>query len=395
MKTKFKFLAIAALGLALGFSSCAKEGNGETNLPEGQKKVNIRMNFANSKTRAEGNVTADNTTPNFTDLTLIFVGNSVVQKVAPLAASDKADLTTGKSFTVPNAVTKVYAIGNYGASGVSEGDTEASVKALAMQVDLQTDYMEVNLSGGMGGDDKDEAFTGAGFTKVDGTETATLGLYPAFARYEIKKVSAAPSSVVEQPLKSFKLTGIYITNTYRTIGLDYSSVATAAEDVFNFGPGTSNFDTSVPTYHKDTWTNASRTAAAEFVPEITAGEDGLKFWHYMVAPPIAGKGTSLAGNTATESSVPIIVLKIEDALADGDEGNSAEYEKVNYISVRKLIDSNNNALTFLRPGYVYKIANIAFGGEHLTVKPGDNTERSVAVQVTFHKWIGEDVTPEL
>lgn len=398
MKSNFKFIAIAALGLILGFSSCAKDNGGDT-VPVGKKKVNIRMSFAGGSggsSRAEGTGSADGKTPNFNDLALVFVGNGVVQHVAELTNSDQTALENGKAFTVPTAVSKVYAVGNYGdkssPSLPTEGDPVATVEKMALEVNLQTDYMDVNLSAGQMGTKGGTAYTGASFGDVGGVETAALKISPAFARYEINKVSVNASA--EQPLKSFKLTGIYITNTYRTIGLDYASVATAAEDIFNYGPGTASFDTSVKAYHKDTWANASRTAASEFVPETVTGS--TIFWHYMLVPPIAGKGTILFGNTERESSVPIIVLKIEDAEADDTKGNNADYAKVNYITVRRLIESGETEpLTYLRPGYVYKIANIAFGGEHLTENPGDNTEKSVTVQVEFHPWIGSNVNPDL
>ena len=169
--------------------------------------------------------TAENQTPNFVDLTLFFVGNSAVQQVEPITLSDGSALS--RSFTVPNAVSRVYAIGNTssatGAVGSpatlpTVGAAESTVKGLAMELDKQTSFQVVNLSNGQGGgNDGTTAYSGATSIDDNGTETYRFNVYPAFARYEIKEVSANPSAT--KPLTGFDLTGIFITNTYRTIGI--------------------------------------------------------------------------------------------------------------------------------------------------------------------------------
>lgn len=389
MKTNFKVLSLAAMALVLGLSSCDKGG-----VPEGFKKVKVQMEFPAAKTRAMDGTTADGKSPNFVDLTLFFVGNGTVQQVEPITLSGGTSLT--ESFTVPNAVSKVYAIGNTGDGVLNNegvgapttlptvGDGESTVKGLAMELDKQLGYKIVNLSNGQGANGT--AYGGAGSTMEGTTETYTFTVSPAFARYEIKQVSA--KSDADKLLASFKLTGIFITNTYRTIGLDYETVGGA----INYASNTASFATDIPSYLRDVYENANVTAGTQFIPNNfdngISATDG--FWWYMVSPVIKENGTTLVGGSAPESSIPIIVLRIENAVAGA--GNNDTYVSPSYITIRTLTASSGK-LESLKPGYVYKIADIAFGGEHLTTRPGESTESDIAVKVTFQPWTGEDVTP--
>lgn len=397
---KFKSLLIAAMAV-MTLASCSKNGNEDgPSVPEGDKNVVVKMNFEPGKTKAADDQTAVGESPNFTRLALIFTNATDVLKVSEVDLTgtdkDKLESANGMEFTVPTAVTKLYAIGNYGASpGLGSptlpvaGSSVADLQALAMDLSAQTSFQAVNLSAGQGA--SGAKFEGVGFTTVGTTDTYTLDIVPAFARYEIKKVSINPNA--DQKLESFKLTGIFITNTYKNIGLDYSTVTNAIK----YGPGTSGFDGQVPSYLKDILTPSA--VGTSFSPNTFDNSidatDG--FWPYMVASPIAGKGTTLDGNTAAELSVPVIVLKIEGAV--GAAGNDLNYDPVSYVSVRKLIPTTGanttDPLEYLRPGFVYTIDDIAFGGEHLSSTPGDNTTESVAVKVTFKEWQGQPVRPAL
>ena len=288
MNAKFKFLAVAALALTVGFTSCSKS-EGET-LPEGQKKVTISIDFGTGSGRAADNQTANGQTPDLKDLKLFFVGNNVIQKVETVT-TDISDMTTGKSFTVPNATTKVYAIGNTGSTGVNSptafpaaGASEDDVKSLMIDVTAQTSFKIFNLSSGQG----------AGGTAASGVsfvnDAATFDIMPAVARYEIKKVSAGTTTTeVDQPLSGFKLTGIFITNTYNKLGLDYATLPSATADIIKVGPGSASFETYIPARLQDVMAPASN--ATSFIPTEGAGY----FWHYFLAAPIAGKGTTLDG----------------------------------------------------------------------------------------------------
>lgn len=409
MRTHFKLFSLAALALTVGLTSCSKK-NDPIPAPGGDKDIVVKMNFSGGKSKAASDETAVGQAPTLTRLALIFTDATNVLKVeeVDLTGADKAALESagGKPFTVPNAVTRLYAVGNYGAGpGLgsptipSVGNTVASVEALALELDKQDNgYKTVNLSAGQADlttDDGGKIFTGGGSSVVGTTETYSLNIVPAFARYEIKKVSL--DNTADQKLKSFKLTGIFISNTYRTIGLDYATVATAPADIFNFGPNTTDLDGDVPSYLQDALTPAA--AGTSFTPNTFDGGISATngFWHYMVASPIAGKGTTLDGGSTQESSVPVIILRITDV--EAVDGSNITYPGTHYVTVRKLIPTTGadqiNPLTYLRPGFVYTIDDIAIGGEHLTGQPGDNSSDDIAVKVTFKPWQGQPVKPAL
>lgn len=374
MKIKFKSFAIVALALSVGLASCNKKGSDPdpSPLPDvGETKtvsVNINVNPATS--RAEGEDTAKDVDPTVSDITLFFVGGGFVQKVETITG------LTG-TFTVPQATTVVYAIGNSQALSTPVhpvvGTTEADLKKLMMEADKQPDPASVNLSMGQG------IGTGATF---NASNAATINLMPAVARYEIKKVSANASAV--QPLKEFTLSAIYVTNTYRTLGIDYTTLPTDAADIYNAGTPTSL--AALPAYLKD---DITATAGTSFEP---SGSN--TYWGYFLSAPVATNGTTLDISGATkESSVPIIVLKITgaEAVAAGPS-----YAATSYVTVRKLIKSGETEpITALEPGNVYIIDDIAIGGEHLATEPGVDPSNDVTVTVTVKPWTGVGVTPGL
>lgn len=393
MRTNFKFFSLVACTFILGLFSCSNEES-DNLAPEGEKKVTVKIDINGISTRAEGNTSANNVTPNFKDLRLFFTDDNFIQKVEDITSGLVNDAENSKTFTVPIATTKVYAIGNVGAisSPVSipvAGSPVSTIQALMLEVDKQNaDAKDVNLSQGQGS-------TGAVF---DTNNEASFSLYPAIARYEIKKVSSSDNSSnkdVEQPLSEFKLTGVFITNTYRTLGLDYSTLPTAKDDIINAGPGTSDVDfvgDSIPAYLKDYPLNASNSVGLSFTPE-----GGGAFWQYFVMPPVTGKGTILSGNTKQETSVPMIILQISDAVTS--VANGPTYHNPSYVNVRKLVHNgginDGVEITSLKPGEVYIIDEILFGGEHLTQNPGEDHSKSVVVKVTVQNWVGVPVRPEL
>ncbi|MDL2230286.1 hypothetical protein LJB87_00660 [Alistipes sp. OttesenSCG-928-L06] len=397
MKTNFKLFALAALALTLGFSSCS---NNDDDAPDGQKRVTVKINVSGISTRAVGS-TAVGVTPTLSDLTLFFVGNNIVQKVETVSSPSSG--TTG-TFTVPNATTKVYALGN-----VSAQTSPTSLPtAGAAEADVQKLMLEVNKQGGMIDTDFDPALVnltagkhatvGTAYNGVtfDGSNDAEFDIVPAISRYEIKKVSSANTiqTGVTQPLSSFELKGIYITNTYRTVGIDYTTVPTAAGDIINDGPnvgtgaaGAAAFAGAIPAYLQDAVTGA---AALSFQP---AGPSTS--WNYFVMPVNSTTGTTLKTLSDPESAMPIIVLRIDNATST-TVTNPPTYASPSYINVRKFVlSSDGTPVNVMEPGKAYVIDEIVFGGEHLTEIPAVNHEKSVTVKVTVKPWTGVGVKPEL
>lgn len=395
MKTNFKFFSMAALALAVGFTSCSDSDDDGPGIDDGLKKVKVQINLGNTTSRATAPdaESANNKPPAFADLKLIFVGEGIVQSVQDVTSDeDKTEIkdqTDGKTFTVPKATTTVYAIGNVNSTtGVGspttfpvKGNAESTVTGLMLDLEAQQSYSIVNLSQGQG------ELGAAGAGKDFASDEVSFEIYPAVARYEIKKIKIDPSAT--KPLESFQLGGIFITNTYLKLGLDYATLPSTSTDIINFGPGTAGFEANIPAKLKDDETSSLRGATTEFTPIDGAGY----FWHYFVMPPIANKGTTLYGNAEGESSIPMIVLKIMNAEAPT---GGPTYDPVQYVNVRRLLNNGTGKeITYLEPGKVYLINEILFGGEHLTENPGENHEKSVTVKVTVKNWEGVNVTPIL
>lgn len=374
---KFKYFMITAAVFLLGFASCGSE---EAVTEGGGEPKSVTVKIVRPATYAE-EVTAVGVTPDIYDADVFFIGGGTVLERGSM---NNAEVVSGKTFTdIPGAATEIIIVGNAGhlsspslpSAGPSAIDTKAKLNKVMLEHSVQADAKtDVNLLGS-------GAITGTGDV------TVSVAVRPAISRIEIGEVGVMTAGATI-PLADFKLTGIYINNTYTEVSLDYNIIPTALANILSYGATATEFiDGTYPIAFKDEWAVASVTAAPSFTPAVAGNK-----WGYFVMPPVENKGTTIDGDTKT--SIPHIIIKVEDATLASD-GSSLGLP-VAYLTITKMLDINNgNAeLDKLEAGKVYKIAAVAIDGKDLTPNP-ETGARDVEVLVSVQAWEGVDVTPAL
>ncbi|GAB6119368.1 hypothetical protein [Dysgonomonas termitidis] len=384
MKTNFKHAIIAATALLLGFSSCS---NDDANAPADDlptQSVSVRI-LVPSTYAPEA--TAVGVTPTITGNTnVFFVGGGVILEVGTLNAAEAA---AGKTFTdVPGAVSDVIIVANGGTvatspalSTIVRNDPLSKLnETLFLQASQTNAQTAVNLFG------RAPLTDGAGVNA--GKKVAAVTLVPAISRIEIGEIKADAGAAVK--LKSFKLTGIYINNTYTQLGIDYVTKPTLATEILNYDKANAKWiDGNYPARFKDEWANASVTDATSFKP---AGTDK---WSYFVLPVKASaNGTEIS--SVQQGAVPHIVFKIEDI--DYDDAAYQDVAGPYFITIKNLKVGGAD-LTELAPGKVYSLNGgvagdpILIGGGNLSPDPETNATEEVVVSATVTPWEGFDVDP--
>ncbi|GAB6123782.1 hypothetical protein [Dysgonomonas termitidis] len=372
MKTNFKHAIIAATALLLGFSSCS---NDDANAPaDDLPKKSVTVSIAVPSTYAD-EATAVGVTPDIAEATVFFVGGGVIAEVGTLTT---AEVTSGKTFPdVPGSVTEVVIVANTATiatspaiTTIAANDPLSELNELLFQQASQT-HPKTGVN----------VFGRATITGGAGAYTANVMLVPAISRYEIKEILADPLAAI--PLTSFKLTGIYINNTYTQIGTDYVTKPTSTANILSYGKSDAIWTNgSYPARFKDEFTGV--TGATSFTP--------ANRWSYYVMPVKSlVVGTTIDG--VAQSVIPHIILKIEDATAAGYSFPSPAYITIKDLKV------GGAPLTQLEPGKVYSIGGsatgdgIKIGGGNLAPDPETNATENIQVTATVTPWTNVDVDP--
>lgn len=351
--------------VALCFGRCSND-NHTDNVDESTKLV--RVTIVTPSTYA-GQPTAVRQTSNLKELHAFFTDGITIKETGRFLPEDMSAL--GKTFpNVPGSATTVIIIGNAlthptvpAITTIAVNDPISKLNALMFQQIEQTDFKEnVNLHG--------IATVAAG--------TAAVLLTPAIARIEIDKVEAKASAVI--PLNSFELAGIYINNTYAMCGTDYSTLPTLAGNLLNYGANAAEWTNGAyPARFKDEWSNLG--PGASFAPA------GTGKWAYFVMPVAerAGNGTVIDG--VAQTSVPHIIVKVNNPTATGHSFSATMYATVSTIRLGGV------NLTELSKGQVYSIASLGIGGENLSENPETPALQSVVVNASVSQWIDGAVSP--
>lgn len=374
MKMKFKYVMIAAATLLLGFASCSSDDGGDGGDTTGTKDVAVKIK--RPTTYAE-DASAVGVVPDMKDAEVFFFASGIIKATGTM---NLAEIASGKTFTGLNSgVDKVIIVANTNLLSSpaipTTITTEAQLNAIMLDHSAQTHFQTgVNLQG---------SATITGTTNV----TVNVDIYPAIARYEIGEIKAMPAaSNPKLPLRSFKLTGIYINNTYTKVSLDYNTVSTVAAEILNYGTTATQWtDGTYPAAFKDEWAVAGVTAGSIFAP-TTIGE----YWSYFVMPPVANKGTTI--DSELKTSVPHIILKLEDAIVEDGLAGYPHPKNPGYITITKL-KKGGTYLDNLTRGEVYQIATIEIDGADID-DPEPKT-KDVEVNVIVKPWVGVPVTPEI
>ena len=379
---KTNLLLLSALLLTGTFFSCSNHDDvfSEQEIAQTTKEIELNVKTGPVVAARSYMASAVGQTPDVKDLKLYFY-NSTDNKIWSVQDFPSASLAGDEkkaNFKVPSEVDAIYAIGNTGTIAesitlptVTPGTTLLTeLKKTQIDITKQTHpKTAVNVIGG---------------TTIIAANKATLQLVAAPARIEIANVKSEESegSNIHAAVEKFKLTGIFINNTYQSFGLDASEMpAVDLNKAIAYNKDAAVWDdlTNYPSTFCDY--KAEGLAALSNTASPTN-----KVWGYFVPAINSGKGTAVA---IEKSSVPHIILKLEDIKASG-----FTFDKPQYITIRTLKTTDGNKLTKLESGKYYLIKSINFGIEHLSAKPEDPSV-DLEVTVEVKAWEEVEVEPEL
>ncbi|MFV0420352.1 MAG: hypothetical protein ACK5KT_16700 [Dysgonomonas sp.] len=369
MKTKFKYLALVATALLLGFSNCSNDDETDGNSGNSTPK-SVYLKIGNEPTTyAEGSPVANATTVGFSSGDLYFVNGSgaILQHYTLSTAATSATninlaaIQAGELISnLPGSVSAVHVVGNTPALPTS-GNISA-VKAAALQVTSQGAIATVNLYG-----------TNT-LTLVSGNQyTSAITLKPTVARIELTDITA--SGVVT----GFQVDGIFVDNYYSQAAAD-GSVLPA--NLVSNGPSTTAFDdatTEYPATLKPTIYDWNASGLGTLTGLVCAPTTAGNVWGYNLFA------------TSTGSAVPRIIIRLSNiTTSDGSTIAGTQYITIKGFS------ETGTPLTGIEAGKVYNIGagNFTFTESDLTITP-NLTTIDVTVTVTLATWSVVNITPDI
>jgi len=291
---------------------------------------------------------------------------TVVEARQQALSGNKATFTD-----IPNYVNKMMVIGYPEAASSSPAvptavPTEKKLMQTLVEVNAQDsdDPAKVNTFGS----------TAVDFSMLRKGETAsvTIDMAPVVSRIEIVKVdpSDPPASLsIKKAVTQFSLDAVYVNNTYQRAGLDRATCPAA--DAVAFGGSDIGADSP--------WGNPALYASG-FCDHVNGtGASGYAAgsklsWNYYVMPLPASLRNGTVINGQAQGVLPHIVLKLSDIRT---EGSSSVIAGPLFLTIKSYKDLLGFPVTEMKPGKVYRIPNIAFGLEHLSVLPEMNASEYI------------------
>ncbi|MDR2810081.1 MAG: hypothetical protein LBB84_05925 [Tannerellaceae bacterium] len=377
-----KLLALAAI---IGMVGCSKEeiisngtitdGNSliEDNVNNGFKSISLKLVSKTSATRAENNSVSDNEKVVFNNGFLLFASEQYnITKVTAITNQAGANtdsevdidlLTDGVTITnVPGHSKYVYVIGNVPVE-IQSPATGKSLTALKEELVLYTSQHNI-----------------AGVTLFGGKEitldvpsnkyVAQFELGTLVARLEIGKITSAANSDID----NFQVDGIFINNYYASVSLAGNAPTavvnnTNTADFVRYSLAYPAADDGILFDYKDP-SNLSLGTLADNGRSYTP-QTGNAWTYNLLAPK-----TSSAGSLET----PHIVIRLSNIHTT----NNVDYNGEWYLTVSGL-KVGGDKVTYLEPGKVYHIKNIAFSHANIQPEPEMKT-MEVAVEVNLVEW---------
>ncbi|MDR1883561.1 MAG: hypothetical protein LBR26_12390 [Prevotella sp.] len=413
MKKFFNYLALA-LVLALGTAACS---NADVDAPvdesaTGDRSVKLKVIIPGSSTYAGDEESYNAKKPAITDAIIFFVdtlGQTIKRKqIVPFAQITTLTSTGVTVDGIPASANAYYILGNVTddaestasngaltneAGGVSivddvaEGDALSVLKTIMVKIENQVGPTAKIVLLGKG----EYVPQGSGIGLLQAT------LRPLVSRIEIAKVTADQTVAADDKVTSFDLTGIYINNTYKMIGIDpaqYPSLSTnAIAYAYNDAVWTS-------IYPADYHIALSETSGTSYTPS------GV--WGFNVVPAQKKNptGSNYIGNTILvdiegsgvsrpHGAVPLIVLKLENVQVNG----ASISPTTKYVTVSRYKDNTTTLpIDFFKNGYIYAIGDIKFSAKHLVdspTSPSPGAASDVYVVVDVKGWEELDTIAEI
>lgn len=318
---------------------------------------------------------------------------------------------------IPNDVNEVYFFANIGDNTPAEPNNAGKPTNLDNLDDTNTlaDLLKVQFELGSQQDpiNRVHVFGKAQITGSNGSVSASVVAKPVIARLEIKQLEA-DQSVSDAAIKitDYRVEGIFINNTYSSMGIDGTSYPVDPSSVVNV-PVDGRFDEtygpkSLRIWYHDLGGMPFEPSNGVLKAENIAGQPAGSFWYFDVFPALAKNvsgnyigttipaGTLPTGETVAadeKNATPIIVLRLSNIQVNGVALPSAypSDNGVRYVTVKTLKKAGTNVpYDHLERGMVYTIKNIKFDGSNLNIAPNITVNKDLSVDVDVRAWDGEE-----
>jgi hypothetical protein len=307
--------------------------------------------IASPATRGVDVATAIGVVPVLRDMTVYFLSDSSVVHFERVYAGEGGSVPREMTFSLPQLSDHVIVFGNQssalGSDVVFAKGTRAS-DLMKFQLSLDKQY---NLS-----PDAVFVYGESSVTSAsDSSLSADVVVLPSLSRIEISSIGSLVGS--KHPVSSYTLSGIYIGNTYESLGVDQKTVSSGSFNIINYGRFSDVWSSSYPVPFHDLITNVTRSGRVVFPASPNL------LWSYYVHP-LKDNAPIIDGNR--QGLVPHIILRFSDVRLEG----RTEVVKEAFLTITRFINvlTNEEILSFDR-GKVYSISSISFSGEHLSFRP--------------------------
>lgn len=353
-------LGIAFLWIVFG---CSEDRYPEADNPS--NPLSVKISFTGTQEAATGSAV-----PQINNLKLFFVSAGTIREIRDIPGSDVSGGLVEKIFTDISACPdEVIAIANThildpsGLVGIVTGSPSEDLGKFLLDHHTQAGFESPVL------------FYGTG-TPADGSSSHGFFIpaSPVVSCIKIGRIETlTDSSEGHIPLKGFKLVGIYINNTYTTLGLDGETVPDGESHALNYSSAATKWiDGAYPVSFRSEFYEVA--ASTSFAPAADTE------WGYHVLP--ARTGTVI--HNQKQNAIPHLILKIESAVSE----NGAVLPSPAYVTIRN-ITADGQPLTRLESGKVYTIASLKIGGEHLSAKPESTVVPEIKAEAVISSWYAE------
>lgn len=377
---KLKSLLVSLLAVS-ALVACNKENDGGAAAPTDGNGITVTVAIRTSNTRAvvDDGFTEDQSAITLTSAMIYFAdganGNIVDKRVV-----ETDNLSEAQVFhSVNPSATHAIIAANYGSLLTSTPATVAALKATTLDLSTVTDLASVPLMSGVG--ELVENADGT-HTPAEGEEDATidyrkvsLTVAPVLARIEIGGTLAITSSVDEGKFVYQNFTSKYVglNGLYGSCTLD-GTASVGDQTVANSNADGFPDVGTTPAWMYDAFQGSD---SADLIADADQSISLLKVYAYNVMP---GDKPEI---TLQFDSTPISV-------DDLPEGYPFPPSPKAYIKIVNF--SKDGATETLEAGKIYKISNITFDQEKVTLL--DNKVLCVEVSIEVTPWTVKDVDPE-
>lgn len=346
--------------LTLFINGCSEEKYPGADTPP--NALSVKISFAGTQEQTTGSAR-----PQISNLKLFFVTGGIISEIKDIPGSDVSNGLVEKTFTNLSAFPDgVIAIANthiFTPSGLADiviGSSSEDLGRLLLdhhaQAASESPVVFYGVESPAGDSSSREVFIAAS---------------PVVSRVKIGRIEALTGSLENHiPLKSFKLAGIYINNTYTTLGLDGETLPESESGALNYSSSAAKWiDGAYPASFRNEFYEVATSSS--FTPPADTE------WAYHILP--ASAGTVI--NNQKQSAVPHLILKIEAAVSE----NGISLPSPAYVTIRNIM-ADGQPLTRFERGKVYTIASLQIGGEHLSATPESTGVAEIQAEAVISSW---------